>query len=162
MSINAVTVQQAMTRRVHTIAPSATLLGATTILRRYNISGLPVVNAKRQVIGVISEKDISRALGGSLRPRDALEVLAHSKGRKAAIKHARNREGDMIGDIEASFRHVKVRDVMSQDPVMVSPNAPLDVAARIMQERRINRLPVVEGDRLVGILTRHDVLAAWV
>jgi CBS domain-containing protein len=51
---------------------------------------------------------------------------------------------------------------MNQDPVVVTPDATLDVAAGIMSEHNINRLPVVTRGKLVGILTRHDVLSAWV
>jgi len=53
-----------------------------------------------------------------------------------------------------------VAEHMSRDPVVIAPGATLDDAAQLMKERKVNRLPVVEKGRLVGILTRHDVLNA--
>jgi CBS domain-containing protein len=166
MTTTDIMVQQVMVRRVYTVSPSATLLKATEILRRYHISGLPVVDEDRKVIGVISEKDVARALSEAgdltLSPSNLLDVIVHTvSGRKAKGRLDDNMD-DPLRAFEECFNNVRVRDVMSQDPIVVSEGTSVDDAARIMMERNINRLPVVKGDRLVGILTRHDVLAAWV
>lgn len=165
MSEGDITVQQLMTRRVRTINPQATLLDATDLLRRHHISGLPVLDRKKKVVGVISEKDIARALSDAgnmpLTPCGLLDVMMHSKSKEGSSKPTSKSKSDPLRLFDECFRSVKVGDIMSRDPLVVDPDMSLDVAARMMRERKVNRLPVVQGDRLVGILTRHDVLAAW-
>jgi CBS domain-containing protein len=157
-------VRQLMTQKVYTISSDATLLQVMSLLRRHHVSGLPVTNGKHRVVGVISEKDIAKSLseaGGSMTPEGLLEVFIHSRSNDTFLMSTRDDQTNPMHIFNECLRSVKVGDVMSLDPVVIAPDAPLDVAARMMRERRINRLPVVEGDRLVGILTRHDVLSSW-
>jgi CBS domain-containing protein len=160
-----ITVQQMMTRRVHTIGPSNTLLDATALLRRNHISGLPVVDSRKRVVGVLSEKDIARALSDagelSLTPCGLLDVMIHTKEKEGPTRSSKEDRDDPLRMFDECFRSVKVEEVMSRDPLVVDPEMSIDVAARMMLDRNVNRLPVVQGQRLVGILTRHDVLAAW-
>lgn len=166
MSDRNVLVKDAMTTRVRTITPASTLRTALVLLEKHHISGLPVIDKRSRVVGVLSEKDIARALSefsDAGEPAMIVEKFIHKagppKGRKAKKK------GKGIGSsplVKEVLDNVFVGEVMNQDPVVILPSASLDVAARIMKERNINRLPVVEGERLVGILTRHDVLSAWV
>ncbi len=163
--IRDVTVRQSMTHRVHTIDREATLLTAMTLLRHHHISGLPVIDRNHRLVGIVSEKDIARSLseaGGSLSPDGLLEVFIHSESNDTFLLSAADDQTNPMHIFNECLRSVRVKEVMSQDPVVISPDATLDVAARIMNERGINRLPVVEHGRMVGILTRHDVLAAWV
>jgi CBS domain-containing protein len=154
-----------MTKRVHTIGPDDTLLDATDLLRRHHISGLPVVDKKKRVVGVVSEKDIARALSDagdlSLTPCGLLDVMIHTKEKEVSSRSSSKDLSDPLRMFEECFRSVKVSEVMSRDPLVVDPEMSLDLAARMMRDRNVNRLPVVQGQRLVGILTRHDVLAAW-
>lgn len=148
-----VLVAHAMTRDVLTISPDATLWEASHALTTAGISGMPVVNESRRLVGVLSEKDIARALGdvaGTRRVSRPLDLVI--QGQRA--------QGPLGRTLRETLQHTRVSEVMSRDPVVTSPTTPLDIAATIMTERRINRLPVVEGNRLVGILTRHDILSA--
>lgn len=160
-----VTVRNAMTRLVQTITPSDSLEKAMNVLKRYGISGLPVVDSRQRVVGVLSEKDIARNLSEALGESSTsiLELVLHTstpKVRKSKPPSLADPEAKDI--IRSTLKSVVVGDAMCEDPVVIGPGASLDSAARIMTEHHINRLPVVDGDRLVGIITRHDVLAAWV
>jgi CBS domain-containing protein len=148
-----VLVAHAMTTDVVTVGPETSLWEAARLLRDAGISGMPVVDSARRLIGVLSEKDVARALGsvtGTKRPAHLLDLVLVGKGSRARL-------GDLAAE---ALQNTTVFDVMSRDPIVTAPEAPLDVAAGIMLERGINRLPVVVGTKLVGILTRHDVLAA--
>lgn len=148
-----VTVGHAMTRNVVVVHPEDSLRSAASILLERNISGMPVVDPKGTVVGVLSEKDVARVVGEATGAKGV-------KGLLEAVLLNLEKQPPRAQQCEEALRSVDVRTAMSQDPIVVAPSAELDVAARIMVERRINRLPVVEGSRLVGILTRHDILAA--
>ncbi len=78
------------------------------------------------------------------------------------------RDGALAGivtdrDLRAAPRTAKVvKDVMAAKPITISPDAPVDEAARVLRQHKVNALPVVEKHKLVGILTTSDVLDAFV
>ena len=150
-----VLVSHAMTEGVVVVHPDSTLWDAVRVLRQAEISGVPVVDRANVLVGVLSEKDIARTMGevtGQGNVSRLLDVLVAGRS-----------SGGSLGDLAAeTLQHTTVAEVMSRDPVVTSPETPLDMAARIMLEHGINRLPVLAGGKLVGILTRHDVLAAFV
>jgi CBS-domain-containing membrane protein len=141
-----VKVQEIMTSDVLTIGPEAEIRDVARIFVEHGISGLPVCGAQREILGVISEGDILLKEQGP--PEDGLSLLARLDGSasRAAEKAAA----------------VKVGDAMSAPAITVSTFCPVAEAARIMSEHRINRLPVVKGDELVGIVTRTDLIRAFV
>lgn len=150
-----VLVAHAMTEGVVVVRPEDSLWDAVRVLREAEISGVPVVDRTDHVVGVLSEKDIARSMGevtGQGNVSRLLDILVSGRG-----------TGGDLGDLAAeNLQNTEVQEVMSRDPIVTSPDAPLDTAARIMLERSINRLPVLKGGKLVGILTRHDVLGAFV
>lgn len=148
-----VLVAHAMTSEVIVVRPDASLWEAVRLLREAVISGMPVVDGSGRLVGVLSEKDVARALQEvqpGARAPGVLDVLVREAKRT-------DKRREILFEL---LQNTTVADVMSRDPVVASPDMPLDMAARIMFERKINRLPVVDGRKLVGILTRHDVLGA--
>jgi len=147
--VKALQVRHAMTKDVISVSAQATVLEAARLMRRYHISGLPVVAGGTQVVGVLSEKDVAQALD-LVSPGGLLDLVLDPTGlTEVRLTKMRERLGT-----------VTVGEVMSSEAAVISPDAPIEAAAQMMRERKINRLPVVEGERLVGILTRHDVLHA--
>lgn len=116
---------------------------AETLANR-DISGMPVVDSVGKVVGVVSERDLAYALGG---PMVRLALRRHSE---------RPLRG--VADLPRGAR--RARDIMTIPALTISVDTQLDQLARLMRVHQINRLPVVEGDRLVGVVTRGDVLAA--
>jgi len=146
------TVRDVMTRRVAVVPPEASLAEAAAIMSRRAVSGLPVVGTRGRVVGVLSQKDIVRALpgvsGGRL-PRNVFDLLLSSKnGRSGSPPDARRKV----------LESTRVRTGMTKPAITIEPGASLDEAVRVLIDHGINRLPVLSAGKLVGIVTRHDLL----
>jgi CBS domain-containing protein len=142
-----VKVQEIMTRDVLTIGPEADFRDVARIFVEKGIScGLPVCGAQRELLGVVSEGDIL------FKERGPLDDERHpvSRRRRAAAKEAKK------------ARATTVQEAMSAPPLTVAPYTSVAQAARLMSEHGINRLPVLRNDELVGIVTRTDLVRAFV
>lgn len=141
-------VRDVMRREVVTVRPETPLKEVARTLVNHAISGVPVVDADGAVLGVISEHDLIVKESGPevLRRRPFAWLLGET--------HETNAELARIGATLAS-------DAMSLPPITIGPDRPLAEAAAVMVERRVNRLPVVEDGRLVGIITRADLVRAF-
>ena len=139
--------QEIMTQHVITIGADATVVEAAGTMLRHHISGLPVVDAAGELIGIVSEGDfIRRAEIGTERKR----------GRWLAFLAGPDR-------IAAEFVHEHGRtvgEIMTADPITVTEDTPLDRIVQIMETNNVKRVPVLRGNRLVGIVTRSDFLPA--
>ena len=126
-----------MTQKVVTISPEESLLTAQELMEERGIRRLPVVEGGR-LVGIITHADILRAIpveaSGDLWEFDCLHPLAK----------------------------LTVKEVMTSDPLTVSPGATLEEAALLMQEHKIGGLPVVDEGHLVGIITESDIFAAMI
>jgi len=136
-----------MTRSVLSVTPNASLVEAIRLMLGNHISGLPVIDEAGQLVGILTEGDLlRRGETGTERHRPRwLEILL-GPGRLASEyvrTHGR-----------------KVDDIMTREPVSVAPEAPLDEIVELMERHRIKRVPVIEGDKLVGIVSRADFLRA--
>jgi len=131
-----------MTKDVATIGPDATVRDAARLMVERGVSGLPVVDEGR-VIGILSEGDLVRRteLGTETSGAWWLVALADGAARDYRKTHA-----------------ISVRDVMSRPVFGVRPSASLREIAKLMAERHIKRVPVLEGGRLLGIVTRADLV----
>ena len=134
-------VQEIMTRDVVTIGPEADLRDVARILVDSGISGIPVCGARRELLGVISEGDILLKEGGPTKTR-----------RRFGRAEGSDRKADAT----------KVGDAMTSPVVTISPYASVAEAARTMAELGIKRLPVVRNGALVGIVSRTDLVRAFV
>jgi CBS domain-containing membrane protein len=140
-----VPVREIMTRKVVTIAPGQTALQAARTLAGAGVSGLPVV-AGEAVLGVLSIKDLLRLAGlpGAAQPA---ALLARLLDPALCAGPALPPAGD-----------TPVADLMTAPAVAVTPDTPRSRAAALMQARSVNRLPVLDGPRLCGIVSRGDVV----
>lgn len=137
-------VQDLMTRDVTTVTPATSLRDAAVLLARIGISGVPVVSATGEVVGVLSEADIVVKAGGEV-PRNRLLGWLLEPG---------------LG-LEDKIKAETVDDAMTAPPVTISAKRPIHEAARLMVAENVNRLPVVEKGKLVGIVTRADIVRAF-
>ena len=136
-----------MTHSVVTIAPEATIREAITRMIEHHISGLPVVDEDVGLVGILTEGDlVRRTETGTDAPRRRWLELLLGPG-AAADEYARSHG-----------RHVC--DVMSSDLVTVDRDAPLLDVVRLMEEHSIKRVPVVDGKRVVGIISRANLIVA--
>ncbi len=145
-------VEEVMTAPVYTAVPNESLLSAARTMRSHHVSGLPVVDTKGRVLGVLSEKDIVGALDhqvGIGHARGVLDILL------AGYEPKRK---DILQRSVAALLNGVVRDAMSHPAATVDEDAPLSEAWHLLRQFSVNRLPVVRDDRLSGIITRQDVL----
>jgi CBS-domain-containing membrane protein len=129
-----------MTSDVVTVGPGTIYKKVVERLRSRGISAVPVVDADRRVIGVVSESDL---LLKEERPRSAAALLdPHGDAAKARARNA--------------------AALMTSPAVTVEPEATLTEAARLMRQKQVKRLPVVDANgRLAGILSRSDLLRVF-
>lgn len=142
-----------MTRQVTTVSPDTPVKEAAAILAEKNVSGMPVVDQGR-VVGVFSEEDVLRHIKTIKKDLRLIYPSISSLG-IAFQEEVTQRE---LLEAYEEVGNKPVREVMSRDVVTVAPDIPLNEAILKMVQRGINRLPVVEGGNLVGIVTRGDVI----
>jgi len=136
-----------MTRNVISVDARASVMRAAGLMLQNRISGLPVVNARGQVVGVVTESDFLRRgeLGTQRRRPRWLEFLI-GPGRLATEY------------VQACGR--KIDEVMTPDLHTITPDTTLEEIVRLMERHRVKRLPVVEAGKLVGIVSRANLLQA--
>jgi CBS domain-containing protein len=141
-----------MERDVVTASPDDDVETVVRLLREHEVPGVPVVNDAGRCVGIVTEADlVISEEEADLHLPHYIDLL----GGVVFLEPLRRFEGR----IRKAFAS-KVSDMMTPDPVTVSPDAAVEEAARLIAERRHNRLPVVEHGRLVGVVTRLDVLEA--
>ncbi|MDD1676093.1 MAG: CBS domain-containing protein [Methanomicrobiales archaeon] len=147
-------VEEIMTPNPIVVAPQTRVREAAGILRRNRIGGLPVVEGDR-VVGVITESDILSLLTVEEPSEDLwlpspLEIIEVPI--REYINWGKTRKAlSSIGDME-------VRNVMTSPAITISADADIEEAAALMLGEGIARLPVVREGRLVGIVTRADIV----
>jgi CBS domain-containing protein len=137
-------VRDVMTKGVISISKFEPVMQVADILTEKNISGLPVVDKDKKVIGIITQADILSMIGVS-RDHTFKDLLRHMLGETLPER----RLGDHVGDIMTSPAHT------------IKPEANIAEAVRVMDEKKIRRLTVTDDNgMLIGILTRADILKA--
>ena len=137
-----------MTRDVVVAAPDTTVPEIARLMWQHQLSGLPVVDATGQVVGIVSEMDLL-ARNANLHVPTYLRVLD-------VMIPLGNRH-----EFEEELRRAvgtTAREVMSPDVVTVGPDTDLADAATLMMDKRFKRLPVVESGKLAGIISAADFL----
>jgi CBS-domain-containing membrane protein len=139
-------VRDAMTVDVIAVGPEESIHKAARLMADHGVSGLPVVEADGRVVGIVSEGDL-------------------------IVRQAANRErpwwGRFIDDADTLAREYQratgttVREVMTRAVVSVGPDVGLDAVGRILLDRRLRRLPVLQDGQLVGIISRGDLVKAF-
>jgi len=138
-------VSELMTREVMTIPPEMSVREAAKILFEKRISGLPVVDEGRKIVGMITEKEIIGM---------ALPQLVEQLG---DFDYILNEEPFVKKIAEAD--KIKVKDVMRREVLCVSEDVPIAEAARLMIAKKIRRIPVLDkSKKLAGIIARADIV----
>jgi acetoin utilization protein AcuB len=130
-----------MKHPVHTIKPRDSVGHARALLEEHRINQLPVV-VNGMVVGIVTDRDL----------RDA----------SPSVFDAPTLGGPPPRKTEMRLEAIAVEDVMTRTPLVLSPADTVEAAARLMRKQRIGAVPIVDGEHLVGILARSDVLEAFV
>ncbi len=147
-------IEEVMNKDVITCKPDDTLSHLAKLFRENHISGLPVVE-KGKVIGLVSETDLiklfkSPEFSNELWLPSPLEII------EIPIRNIVRLE-----ETKKALENLKlrpIRDIMTKTVHAISPDDSLEKASGIMVKYKVNRLPVVENDKLVGIVARSDII----
>lgn len=142
-------VRDVMTRSVISAGPETPLKDAAGLMVDHRLSGLPVVGGRGEVLGVLSEADfLVKAQGGdAIQHRPLARFIGDSRNATAQL---------------TKLQAVTAGGAMTSPAVTIGPDRRIADAAALMTARHVNRLPVVDDGRLVGIVTRADLVRAYV
>ena len=136
-----------MTGTVVSIPPEGSVADAVRLMLDNHVSALPVIDAKGELVGLISEGDLMRRVrdGGAVRRSWWLELFSGEVWNSQEY-------------VAQNSRHVT--DVMTREVVTVNEDAPVGEIARLLEKHRIKRVPVLRQGRVVGIVSRANLLHA--
>jgi CBS domain-containing protein len=148
------TVADVMDTDVPTVTPEDTVESVLRVLHQNELPGVPVVNSGGRCVGIITEADLI------MTGEDSDLHLPHYFELFGGLVFL-----ESMDHFEERLRKATAalaRDLMTEDPITIEPTASVHEAARTISRSKHNRLPVVEHGRLVGVVTRVDVLEALV
>lgn len=129
-------VRKQMTPNPVTITPETSLSVAMNLMREKKVRRFPVLDRHGHLVGIVSDSDL---LYASPSPVTSLSVW----------------------EIHGLLDRLKIEQIMTREVITVAEDTPLEEAARIMVDKRIGGLPVMHGDKLVGIITETDIFKAF-
>jgi CBS domain-containing protein len=140
-------VKDVMTPKVISVGADETVVNAARLMLRHQISGLPVIDKEGELVGIVTEGDFLRRgeLGTQRRRSKWLEFVLGPG--KLAQEY-----------VQASSK--KVEDVMTPDPRTIGEDESLETVVDMMERHRIKRIPVTRGGRVVGIISRANLMHA--
>lgn len=140
-------VSDIMTPNVLSVPPTESVVTAAQLMLQKRISGLPVIDDRGHLVGIVTEGDfLRRAETGTRRQRPRWIEFFMGPGR--------------LADEYVQLSGRKVSDVMTHEVATVPPDAPLEQAVRLMERHNIKRVPVVDNGKVIGIVTRANLLHA--
>ena len=140
-------VKDVMTPKVISVGVDETVVNAARLMLQHQISGLPVVDKKGELVGIVSEGDFLRRgeLGTRRRRPKWLEFLLGPGKLAQEYVHASSK---------------KIEDVMTPDPRTIDDDESLETVVDMMERHRIKRIPVTRDGRVVGIVSRANLMHA--
>lgn len=144
-------VKDIMTKKVFSVQPEDSIEDVVKLLVEHNISGVPVVDDENKVVGIITEGDLiyrskKLQIPSYFTILDSYIFLEDPSTVKDQIKK-------MIG--------YKVKDVMTEKVIVAKEDDSIEEVATIITNKNVNRLPVVKDNKLVGIISRRDIIKAY-
>ena len=140
-------VKDLMTTNVVTVLPDTTLRELYTILQKERVTGVPVLDSYGKLVGVVSQRDLIIAETQSLANTSAYSDIEE-------LFSSRFIEDDRV--MRRRFNWVE--EIMTRHVITTQPDATIRDVCRLMCEKQVKRLPVVAGDRFVGIISFTDVM----
>ncbi|HVH73361.1 MAG TPA: CBS domain-containing protein [Stellaceae bacterium] len=139
-----------MTTKVFTVGPDTTVRELAALLCERAISGAPVVDADGRLVGIVSEGDL-------------LHRAETGTERRTAARRSRWLDGVAVEDLAREYAKAhgrRVRDIMTREVIAVEPETELAEIASLLESNRIKRVPVLRDGKLVGIVSRANLVRA--
>lgn len=153
VEVGIVQVEDAMSSPVITVGPEDTLADVARVFSDQRIRGAPVVDDDGNLVGVISEADLI-AKSQELEVSVSYDIFGWVSPQTPVGELAQFRRG------LSNVGNTKVKAIMTKKVVTVSPRDSVEKVAQLLAKRNINRVPVMDGSNLVGIISRADVIRA--
>ena len=153
------TVKEFMNEKVICLSPDDTLFEAAKLLSELNIAGAPVVK-KDKIIGIVSISDIIKFIGIKLGKLPRIDTPGLSTLLLALIQ-MKKMHSDFKKELE-KITATKIKHVMTKEVITVSPSSTIVDVAELIEKHDINRLPVVDNGKIVGIVARADIIKALI
>ncbi len=141
-----------MTTEVITADSSMSVKELARILYEHKISGVPVYNEKKKIIGVATESDLI-----DQNKKVHIPTVVAILDSFVFLENPEKLEKDM-----KKMAATNVGDICSHELISVAPSTPLDEVATLMAEQQVHTLPVLDGDRLVGVIGKTDIIRTLV
>jgi CBS-domain-containing membrane protein len=141
-----------MTREVITVKRETTIRDLAELFARHRISSAPVVDDSGAMIGIVTETDLVEQDKSLHIPTviSLFDWVIYLESDKKFEKELKKMTGQTVGDI------------YTEDVVQVSPSTPVSDVANLISSRKVNSIPVVDGNRLVGIVARIDLIRTMI
>ena len=136
-----------MTTKVTTVTPDTSIQDIAKLLAAGGFSAVPVVDAQQKIIGIVSEGDLLRRHELHTERRRSWWLNLFDTGQSRATDY-----------VKAHGQHAE--DVMTRDPIVIATDTPVQDIADLLEKRRIKRVPVVQDGKLVGIVSRANLIQA--
>ena len=150
-------VSEIMVKDVVTLNPDDTLLDAINKFSERNISGAPVIDKRtKMVVGILSETDIFNAVKRNFKEFRMVHISPELK--MVGLSFEEVPSGKKAEEIVREIGGIKVYTMMTKNVITVSPYDDVKVVIEIMSQGKINRIPIVSEGKLVGIVTRGDII----
>lgn len=140
-------VRDVMVAPVISVSPSTTVQEVAKLLLEKRVSAVPVLDSEDRLVGIVSEGDLLHRVEAGTKRRRSWWLQAFTGNNTLAAEY-----------IKAHAR--KISDVMTRDVITASPQTPLHEVAALMEKNAIKRMPVLENGRVVGIVSRANLLQA--
>ncbi|MBF0378814.1 MAG: CBS domain-containing protein [Desulfamplus sp.] len=170
---NSVKAEHVMTTSVITVEEKTSLLDAAKLMAQNNISGMPVLDSKKTLSGVLSEKDFLKRMvqkdketiiqGNKEDNRDNSTIVKTNKDEKefGSFMSIIAQCLDFGGCLASDLKKLYVKDIMSYPPITVEKSMSIMEVAAIFESKGINRVPVLDSNsKLIGIIARSDLVQA--
>jgi CBS domain-containing protein len=152
-------VKEFMNKNVICLNPDDTIFDAAKILSQLNIAGAPVVE-KEKIVGIISISDIIKFVDIKLGKLPKIGTPGLSTLLLVLLQMQK-----VHSDFKKELKKItatKIKDVMSKNVITVSPNSSIIEVAELMEKHDVNRLPVVDNEKIIGIVARADIIKSLI
>jgi CBS domain-containing protein len=147
--VEVLTAKSIMSAPVVTVAPESSVRDAVRLMLDRHISGIPVVDGDGRLVGIVTEADLLPKEAGSPASEPLVGWFGRSLWLERLVTGHKKVEGRTVGE------------VMTHNVVTAEEDTPVHVVASRMMRYAVNRLPIVRGEQVVGIVTRADVLKVF-
>lgn len=149
-------VEDVMTKNVKKLKQEDTIKKALEMFEKYKVGGFPVVDKKDNVVGMVSESDVLKII-------DVYSKVVDSKSNLLPLIFGIIKKTKHFEDVKKGFQKMddlQVLEIMKGDVVTIEKDKDIYTAARLMNKKDVHRLPIVEGNKLVGIISKADIVEA--